>query len=576
MKIKIIIPVLLIFALFAACTQELAPVENLDKTEAGASYISLGSTRITLPENPTGTLESITLDKLRILVFSKATGAITGNKSFDISGLNPVQQDDNSWLLDVSHLKVRAKAGASIVYAVLNENIATISGQTLTAALDAVANLAAMEALVKTPVSYATALPVTYKTDGVTPDEPPFIMCTFDEFTIPVDRPESNPYQADLRGTGKGFEMDRTMAKVTLKSVSNKNLDGTDLSPTEKLSTSYIFILKMGLRNVPNQYIWSPNRLPVATPNPNPYPQPLSPYTGSYQEIDFALENPTLQYYERNWDGSITATATANVTWTQYGTGDIYKIKDNNGVKSYGVVPPATPYEFDTTTPGINQGNFLDFLKQYFTTDGQGTTFDLENIVYSNTQVTPTVTAGNWELLEKDISYYVPEHILQDKSNPAGATKLYVKAAKASIPFDASGVQFNQNNVNWVKSENEIVWTYPTETEIGAMMNSSFQAVPVTNKPGYYHHRWSGSNFWRKATGTITLTLTGLKFGDIVNSAITKEFLLPIQNSPVSPADYNIYRNHEYKFSVHLLEPWLEARSAGSDSFGGIALGIEE
>lgn len=576
MKIKIIIPVLLIFALFAACTQELAPVENLDKTEAGASYISLGSTRITLPENPTGTLESITLDKLRILVFSKATGAITGNKSFDISGLNPVKQDDNSWLLDVSHLKVRAKAGASIVYAVLNENIATISGQTLTAALDDVANLAAMEALVKIPVSYATALPVTYQTDGVTPDEPPFIMCTFDEFTIPADRPESNPYQADLRGTGKGFEMDRTMAKVTLKSVSNKNLDGTDLSPAEKLSTSYIFILKMGLRNVPNQYIWSPNRLPVATPNPNPYPQPLSPYTGSYQDIDFALENPTLQYYERNWDGSITATATADVTWTQYGTGDIYKIDNSNGVKSYGVVPPATPYEFETTTPGINQGNFRDFLKEYFTTDGQGTAFDLGNIVYSNTQVIPTVTAGNWELLKKDISYYVPEHILQDKSNPAGATKLYVKAAKASIPFDDSGVQFDQDDVNWVKSGNKIVWTYPTETEIGAMMNSSFEAVLVPGKTDRYYHRWSGSNFWRKATGTITLSLTGLKFGDIVNSAITKEFLLPIQNSPVSPADYNIYRNHEYKFSVHLLEPWLEARSAGSDSFGGIALGIEE
>lgn len=576
MKIKIIIPVLLIFALFAACTQELAPVENLDKTEAGASYISLGSTRITLPENPTGTLESITLDKLRILVFSKATGAITGNKSFDISGLNPVQQDDNSWLLDVSHLKVRAKAGASIVYAVFNENFATISGQTLTAALDAVANLAAMEALVKTPVSYATALPVTYQTDGVTPDEPPFIMCTFDEFTIPADRPEGNPYRADLRGTGKGFEMDRTMAKVTLKSVSNKNLNGTDLSPAEKLSTSYIFILKMGLRNVPNQYIWSPNRLPVATPNPNPYPQPLSPYTGSYQDIDFALENPTLQYYERNWDGSITATATANVTWTQYGTGDIYKIDNSNGVKSYGVVPPKIPYEFPTTTPSINQGNFLNFLKEYFTTGGQGTAFDLGNIVYSNTQVTPTVTAGNWELLEKDISYYVPEHILQDKSNPDGATKLYVKAAKASIPFDASGIQFNQNDVNWVKSGNEIVWTYPSDTEIEQMMNSYFQAEAVPGKTDKYHHLWSGSHFWRKATGTITLTLTGLKFGDIVNSAITKEFFLPIQNSPVSPADYNIYRNHEYKFSVHLLEPWSAARSAGSDSFGGIALGIEQ
>ncbi len=101
-------------------------------------------------------------------------------------------------------------------------------------------------------------------------------MSTFDEFDIPPGHPYESPYLADMRGPGenqKGFELDRTMAKVTIDSISNYPITGGPA--TNNVETSFIFILEMGLVNVPMEYNWSPNRLQTTPPNPNPYTVPL-------------------------------------------------------------------------------------------------------------------------------------------------------------------------------------------------------------------------------------------------------------------------------------------------------------
>ena len=80
----------------------------------------------------------------------------------------------------------------------------------------------------------------------------------------------------------------------------------------------------------------------------------------------------------------------------------------------------------------------------------------------------------------------------------------------------------------------------------------------------------------------VCLLLVGIFGWSIAkaNSADIKDFYLPIQNTPTNPVDYNIYRNHEYKFSVHALEQWTPTvRNAvsgtannGNDTTGSMVL----
>ena len=81
------------------------------------------------------------------------------------------------------------------------------------------------------------------------------------------------------------------------------------------------------------------------------------------------------------------------------------------------------------------------------------------------------------------------------------------------------------------------------------------------NSVNIIRHYWKGIMRYRE--GDITGVIEDADFQDIVNSKDTMNFYLPIRNTPADPVDYNIYRNHEYKFSVHALEQWEpETRSS--------------
>ncbi|HOM62616.1 MAG TPA: hypothetical protein PL097_02120 [Dysgonamonadaceae bacterium] len=549
---KLIFPWMLLLSVLTGCIYDEGP--DCENETAGETYLALRSSSITFP-TANGEPESITLNTLRIIVFSQATGRVVTNKVFDISD-HEQPTADNGWVVDFSDIVVETKPGMSIVYAILNEDVSAVSGKSLAGELNRLSTLTDMNTLVNTPLAYDTPLMVEYESDEVTPKEPPFVMSTFGECDIPEGRTAADPYLADLRGPSEGqsgFELDRTMAKVTIASVSNHPM--YEGQTVDTVATSYIFILKMGLVNVPMYYLWSPNRPQSSTVPPV--------YTDSYQEIDFLLENSETGYYDRTWNGSITATATANVVWRQYGVSNIYKIANNAGVNSYGLVPPNTPYQFDINeNPNINNGNFLDYLRTYFS-EGAGELFDVGDITFSNTVITPVINGAFWELdAVKDVSFYVPEHILSDKTDPASATKLYVKASIASMTeLNPDNVNFSEDSVNWVKdNQGEILWTYPSTTNIDSLITNAFIRQPVPGSTTKVYHVWDGSQFYREARGTINVTLINPKFDHITNGNI-KEFYLPIQNAPQDPADYNIYRNHEYRFSVHAIEAWGQTLS---------------
>ena len=209
--------------------------------------------------------------------------------------------------------------------------------------------------------------------------------------------------------------------------------------------------------------------------------------------------------------------------------------------------------------------------------------------MYDDKEVYGTIVPDFWELNQKNISYYIPEHILSDKTSPSNATKLHVRASIASMPdFDPTDVIFTEDDVDWGTTDGEPDWQYPPTETIALLIEASFKAEPVydgNNNLLGYKHSWGGPTFYRYATGTIELPLGEVDFAHITDSKNIKDFYLPIHNAPQNPADYNIYRNHEYRFSVHALEQWdpeplvsgatnATARSSGPDAPGSMVLRI--
>jgi len=593
---NIIVLLMVLIPLWVSCIYDMPT--DCNECKSAETYLGFRSSKITFPVKDNQP-ESITLKSLRIIVFSKTTGKVVTNQLFDISEYPPPTAENN-WTVDFSKIVVSTQPGPSIVYVVLNEDVYAVSGTSLTGQLNTLSTLAQMEALVKTPLSYNTPLKVTYKS-GV-PDEPPFIMSTFDEFDIPPGHPYESPYLADMRGPGenqKGFELDRTMAKVTIDSISSYPIIGGPV--TNNVETSFIFILKMGLINVPMQYNWSPNRLQTTPPNPNPYTVPPSYYSGAYQKIDFGLEDPTLGYYDRDWNGSILLNINAEAYEVQeakdtriWYTGDgkgnnaysIYKNKlDSNFIAGTQIANECyQSYYTDTDGDGfvdptpleLNAGNFATEVRKIYS-DTTGSNFlPTYYVLIEPYDLNPQVTGGYWSLKDKNISFYVPEHILQDKTSAANTTKLYVKAAKASLPDTISREE--STKIVWDETSWED-WIYSVgpggidfEKLTGVNFTNAMKGIHGSildvitvpsgkNKGTHYivRHYWSGLIRYHK--GHAKGTLQGKKFQNIAGSDYTKDFLLPVRNTPADSIDYNIYRNHEYKFSVHALQQWVQGAS---------------
>lgn len=590
---KMIFSGILLLSVLAGCIYDEGP--NCDNDTGGGTYLAVRSSHITFPSaNDEGEeAESITLNSLRIIVFSQATGRVVTNKVFDISDHTPPSAD-NDWVVDFSDIVVETKPGESIVYAILNEDVSAVSGKSLAGELNELSTLAEMNALVNTPLSYAVPLRVQYESDGVTPKEPPFIMSTFGECTIPAGRPIENPYLADLRGPSEGqmgFELDRTMAKVTIESVSNYPMyEGQE---TDNEATSYIFILKMGLVNVPMQYLWSPNR-----PQTDSYP--VTAYTGSYQTLDFGLENEEKFFYDRDWNGNIRLNIDADayeveelkdsrIWFTGRASGSnaysIYKhTLDTNIINNINNISdkvfPSTYTGGIITVLEINRGNFFTFVEQLYANASPDDYLPSWYELKEPYTLTPNVTGGYWELTEKNISYYVPEHILSDKTSPTSATKLYVKAAKASIPDEITkemsyNIHWNETSWGgWIYSITPGGTTSITQAQMNALWGYELDTIPHPTTGAdlvIIRHYWKGAIRYRN--GHALGTLDGVQFANIASSSDTKEFYLPIRNTPASPVDYNIYRNHEYRFSVHAIETWTQSLR---NAFSEIILQIKE
>ncbi|HBU45194.1 MAG TPA: hypothetical protein DEB36_05450, partial [Porphyromonadaceae bacterium] len=562
MKNKLLI-LTLFLPLWIGCFYD-TPGDLIEK-DTGSTYLSLRSSQIILPSDSVGELESITIESLRILVFSKETGKLVTNKLFSVGDLNLATYDSTTgnWRIDFSNMVVETKPGLSIIYVVLNESIMSISGQTLTGALNRLSTLTEMQNLVNTPLSYTTPLRVTYGTDGK-PLEPPFIMSTFGEFDIPEGMDKDNPYTADLTGINQGFKLDRTMAKVTIDSLSSYPIFGGP--ETNNKETSSIFILEMGLVKVPMQYFWSPNRTQTGPSTYDPsYAVPRPPYTGAYQHFNFPLPNPELGYYERDWNGNIQFNFTATGYKTQTKEARVWWSGEASGTNAYTL----NKYDLDAYIANKGYSTSADYHDDYNggipqlmeLNQGNWPTWALNKLndttlafgptqyVFEDPDFSPVLTGGYWTLKEKNISYYLPEHILANIADTTNSTKLRVKAVNVPLPTTISPEE--SSNIVW-HTQNWGPWKYAVvagEPVTKALLNTlwGFErdtiVVAGIRRP-IIRHYWNLG--LRVAEGTNSGTLKNVQFKNITSSPDTKVFYLPIRNTPASPVDYNIYRNHEY------------------------------
>ena len=585
MKKNNFIPILISLFIFVGCVNDL-PTTSLDEIEQGSTYLSLRSSVITVPGDATS-VESITINSLRILVFSKNTGLITTNEVFDVSGIQATKQSDDSWIIDLSTIVVPTNPGLSVVYAVLNEDVSSIGSLSLTSALNAISNLTEMQSLIDTPLNFSGPIAVTYKSDGVTPNEPPFIMTAFDEFDILPNRPINNPYIADLRGENdsiKGFAMDRTMAKITLDSLSNTDLSGNPLIESLQEETSFIFILEMGLRKVTKQYLWSPNR---NISNEIPVP----PYNTSigYHDLTFPLPDPNFVYYDRNWSGDISFNIDANAYKVESKDARIWYTGNGSGSNAYSLSKTAlddyiqSQNNFNTNkafydsfnggTPTIltlNSGNWQDYVQTAFTDTLMPFLPTYYELIQPYT-LTPIVTGGTWSLKSKNISYYVPENILSDIDDPTNSTKFYVKAVVANAPTTIT--QQESQNIDWTE-ESWGPWQYsvtPGGTLDPAAINSlwGFERDTIVHKGTSYpiiRHYWSTGIRYANGRAKGSVDGIGFKNSNISSSTNIKTFELPIRNNVAEgeSEDYNVYRNNEYKFSIHVMKQWENILGSGA------------
>lgn len=213
------------------------------------------------------------------------------------------------------------------------------------------------------------------------------------------------------------------------------------------------------------------------------------------------LENSEKGYYDRTWYGNLALNLTADayeinalkdsVVWYS-GKAEgkksytLNKTDLDNLIYTYSGTYTNEPWydKYNGGTPTIlelNAGNFFDFMEEEFQSaspdDFLPVSYD-----YFNENITPDMTGGNWDMNIENISYYVPEHILADKTSPANATKLYVKASMASAPDTISeemGNQVTWNPTTWgdwvyalkpggteniTKAEANAIWGFERDT----------------------------------------------------------------------------------------------------------------
>ena len=595
MKNSTLLSILLLAVFLTGCLYEELPPTG-GKTGEADTYIRV---KVTMPHTgnlattrSTDNLSEPTVVSMRIMIFY-------GDGTLEVftvqgGGATPVW-NNVSGLWEIETAVLPAMGGDAVVYVILNElpewsNTLDNHIHTLSQLRDFIAD---------NPLLYEELQPVTSP-------EPAFPMVVYGNVYIPSGVAFLNATLIDLTTNGYGFAAERTMAKVIIERVSNHPLNPLDIHDPDFLAeSSLVFITEIGLRNVPNRHSWAPNWSWAGGTNKTRI-HPTVTHTHNNFIFPLPEEDMLRRYYGKAADHSvITLNVSGEITeieravgsriwYTGRGAGANAYSTDREALTNYLIANPnnissasfqanfpdvnnITVQQFRALQP-LNSGNFPVAVIEIFT--GAGGT---GNFLPAFLDIAPGAVTGVgvegalWELREQNIAYYMPEHIL---TNCANATSLHIQAVKIGKDqiaeselqitpesFDRTTVQWNINqpttdangwivrlgrdDITLAEFENDF------SSSIDLIWGYELDVVRVGNTDHFIVRHYWDIGAQRSRTGTITAAITaGITTEHVFHpNADKRDFSIPINNIS-NPDNFNIYRNHVYRFSIHVVYPW--------------------
>lgn len=602
-----------LLGMFSACDTVL---DDPSPSSGGDHYLTLSRVEIDAP----AANEYVIVETARVLVFDAYGNRISNQLFQGIEG----EYDGKAYILNFGNAKMDARNGTNHVYVVLNE---ATGG--LTASLEAEdLTKTKMDEIRSGKIPYTALIPVEKNADG-TDKELPFVMCVYDQVNVTEREQALNLTGFEQYGTPVyGYGMRRTMAKVVLESViGGVSPDGTIVGTNEKwngnvetdqtvddiviidqdgnmsggntalASTSEVFVTKVELLNVPNEYSWAQDK------NDS---QDQIVYEGGYlaaQDISAGF-TPNTNYLSRSWPGNIKADGTIDFSRTDHFP-VFWKQEANKGINSYDLQEAyafASEPDPKSQDAEFNSGNFIPWVTALYAGDRiiEGEIVPKFESMELKSSLNPAV----WTLDGNETAYYIPENIVSDEAKSTmlrvyfsigvvtakidpeiikaiidksladekvpiikedgtiieitGKDVSYVisqaKAIKNSSPRDGyiGGIKYDGNEIT---AEKDLEWGICYDG-INAIWHG--ENVPIENQDGYY--------FINTADPTRTLYID-VPLNNDTNQGI---------DNTTGADDHNIYRGHEYRVKLYVNktnDAWSKSAGAATRT---IQVGDEE
>lgn len=500
----------------------------------------------------------------------------------------------DTWEYNTSaFLSIPTVSGNTEAFVILNEEAVG-----LTDALNATKGRADavdyLQTLLNSPLPYTTLW--TPDDDG---REPAFPMFLRGSFMVDGGHPQNNPFI--LNFTGRGFPsgysgcspftetkyLVRPMARVTIESITSALRDFPPYNDTRTdaqwKEASRIFILGMGLTNMPNQFVMSDIGWSPAVNNMTTFSFPTD---ALFQQT---TPEPDIPYFERDWKGTITIEVDAfgtvreterlrnsRVWWNGLGQGvNSYTFQRealDDYVRTNNIGGGNAIFQTNRWIP--NSGNFIAFYQNALRqptnpNDFLPSTFEFDPQFINRTDI----TTNNWRLLQEDMTFYIPENLLTSH-----ATALYIRAARASVPTTIEGfdIVIDRGKITWNTPGGDADgWVYSvigtgqstaTLTEAQILATWGYEPCFAIDRSGaripINRHFWDlGIYRWRTGTLSQPIEFCSSVYPTIdfqVTPADRDEadtFIIPIS---VACPDNHVLRNTRYRFSVHATKPWWD------------------
>lgn len=572
-----------------------------------------------------GSNESLTVETARVIVFDR-NGKRVSNTLLQVAAEN-FSLENGACKLTLASNEFQARLGTNHIYVVLNEGT---GGEEIVDRLNSVSTSAEMEEIRRLSVNYTGLLEVE-------PDkEPAFLMCVHDDVSVASG---SSPIDiTGLDANSYGFSMRRTMAKVVLESIwggvkPDGKILGTEISynpnsvtdqtgtsdivaidengnliggNVQLAGTSEIFVNKIELLNVPNEYSWIQEKEGS---------QVATAYSGDYlpaQNISsgFTLDNG---YLQRVWPGSIVANGL--IDFSRIDRFPVfYKQEANKGVDSYDIQPAYPWGESEKPNPKsddaeFNSGNFIPWVTALYSGNRI-----IEGEVVPNLgtmRLTSNINPAAWGLIGNGLSYYIPENIASDYSKQT-MIRVYFSIGVVTAEVDKQEIQkiisesLSQDKLPIIKEDgSEVVINGKDVSEVIA--RAKLVVNPAVNDPNdnevmgdgkiggvaivgkkpeekdkYWGICYDGINAIWHGKDVVINNQDGYYYVDTNNTISNLYVDVPLNNydasSNTGSNDHNIYRGREYKVKLFVTKQggnWPSSKSseAASRSF---QIGSEE